>query len=117
MSEMRRLTFNDYGRYGAAIAVYPNETAVEGINFCVLGLVGEAGELANKLKKVYRDEGGVLTKEKRDELRDELGDVLWYVDRLAAELDTNLETVAKENMAKLASRKARGTPQGSGDKR
>jgi NTP pyrophosphatase (non-canonical NTP hydrolase) len=87
------------------------------VNYPILGLVGEAGEIANKYKKVLRDDAGVLTDEKKDALVDELGDVLWYCAALARDLGVNLEDVAWKNLAKLGKRLAEGTIKGSGDKR
>lgn len=82
-----------------------------------LGLCGEAGEVADKVKKVMRDRGGVFDAEVRDDLRLELGDVLWYVAQLATELGLDLEDVATANLEKLASRAARNVISGSGDRR
>lgn len=82
-----------------------------------LGLVGEAGEIANKLKKVIRDKSGVLSDEVRESVSDELGDVLWYVAQLATEMGTDLDTIAQRNIDKLSSRKERGVIAGSGDNR
>lgn len=82
-----------------------------------LGLVGEAGEIANKLKKVIRDKSGVLSDGVRESVSDELGDVLWYVAQLATEMGTDLDTIAQRNIDKLASRKERGVITGSGDNR
>lgn len=111
---MDKLTLNDYQQQAAQTAVYPDEIALA---YTALGLTGEAGEIANKVKKVYRDSGGQLTPDKRDELASELGDVLWYLAMLASELDISLETVAQANLDKLSSRQARGKIQGSGDQR
>jgi len=82
-----------------------------------LGLCGEAGEVADKVKKVMRDQGGVFGEQVRADLALELGDVLWYVARLASELNLSLEAVAEGNLAKLASRAARNVIAGSGDQR
>jgi NTP pyrophosphatase (non-canonical NTP hydrolase) len=87
------------------------------INYPILGLLGEAGEIANKYKKVLRDDNGVLSPEKRQDLIDELGDVLWYVAALADDLEINLGDVASRNYQKLKSRRERGKIQGSGDNR
>lgn len=87
------------------------------VPYLTLGLNGEAGEVAEKVKKVYRDAGGALTEEVRDALVQELGDVLWYLAVLAHVLDVPLEKVAERNLAKLASRKERGVIQGEGDNR
>ncbi len=109
------LNFNSYQQAAAQTAVYPNL----GNNFVypTLGLVGEAGEVAEKIKKVLRDDNGQLSAEKKQELMKELGDVLWYVARLAAELGLELEQVAQYNLAKLTSRQERGKLGGSGDNR
>ncbi|NDG73982.1 MAG: hypothetical protein EBX49_01290 [Synechococcaceae bacterium WB8_1B_136] len=82
-----------------------------------LGLCGEAGEVADKVKKVLRDQGGVFSAEQRDAIKLELGDVLWYVAQLASELDLDLETIGQANLDKLASRAARNVIAGSGDHR
>jgi len=109
------LNFNSYQQAAAQTAVYPNL----GNNFVypTLGLVGEAGEVAEKIKKVLRDDDGQLSAEKKQELMKELGDVLWYLARLAAELGLELEQVAQRNLAKLTSRQERGKLGGSGDNR
>jgi NTP pyrophosphatase (non-canonical NTP hydrolase) len=82
-----------------------------------LGLCGEAGEVADKVKKVIRDGGGAFTPQQVEALRLELGDVLWYVAQLATELGLDLEDVAEANLEKLASRAARNVIGGSGDLR
>lgn len=83
----------------------------------ILGLVGEAGEVAEKYKKIIRDKKGVVSELDKQELTKELGDVLWYVSALAVYLEIPLEIVAKTNLEKLHSRKSRGTSRGSGDNR
>ena len=82
-----------------------------------LGLCGEAGEVADKIKKVMRDRSGVIDAAVREDLALELGDVLWYLAQLATELDLDLGAVAEANLAKLASRAARNVIGGSGDHR
>lgn len=82
-----------------------------------LGLCGEAGEVADKVKKVLRDRDGSFDAAVRDDLKLELGDVLWYVAQLASELDLSLAAIAEANLAKLASRAARNVIGGSGDRR
>lgn len=83
----------------------------------VLGLVGESGEFADKIKKIMRDKRGEFTDEERMEALKELGDVLWYIAEISAYLDTPMSELAKMNLDKLASRKARGTLVGAGDNR
>ena len=82
-----------------------------------LGLCGEAGEVADKVKKVLRDGDGVFSPAVREDLQLELGDVLWYVAQLASELGLSLEEIAAANLAKLTSRAARNVIGGSGDRR
>jgi NTP pyrophosphatase (non-canonical NTP hydrolase) len=82
-----------------------------------LGLTGEAGEVAEKIKKVLRDKNGLIDKNTRRELKKELGDVLWYLANLATEIGLSLEEIARANLKKLASRKKRGKLHGSGDNR
>ena len=97
------------------------ETAISPDNakilYPTLGLVGEAGEGAEKVKKVIRDEGGVFTEEKKVELAKELGDVLWYIANIAAGIDMELNLIATMNLDKLASRAERNKLSGSGDNR
>lgn len=98
-------------------ALYEYETSLSRLVYPILGLVGEAGELANKLKKWGRDSKGVSTPEQEDALADELGDTLWYQAAVATGLRVRLDDVADDNIAKLFSRKERGVIQGSGDNR
>ncbi len=83
----------------------------------VLGLVGEAGETADKVKKILRDKNGVISSEDKDEIVKELGDVLWYVAGLSRYLETPLSEVAKKNLDKLESRRTRNKLHGAGDNR
>ena len=87
------------------------------IVYPTLGLVNEAGELAGKVKKIFRDKDGVISEEDRQALKFELGDVLWYLAQIATELDLTLEEVAQSNLEKLFSRLERDTIRGEGDQR
>jgi len=106
------MKLNDYQNRANETAIYP-----EGLNYPILGLAGEAGEICNKYKKILRDKGGDVDVNDLDELAKELGDVLWYVAQIATELGTDLETVARVNIMKLGDRKDRGVLGGSGDER
>ena len=110
-----KMDLNEYQTAALQTAVYPNR----GANFAypALGLAGESGEVADKLKKVLRDNDGVLTDTVRDAVAKEIGDVLWYVSVLAYEMDYSLEEIAQLNIDKLNSRKERGVITGSGDNR
>ena len=109
------MDLNRYQTTALETAIYPNQ----GQNFIypVLGLIGEAGEVADKLKKVIRDGDGTLTDTVRQTVAKELGDVLWYLAVLSYELDYDLNTIAQNNLDKLASRRERGVISGSGDNR
>jgi len=85
--------------------------------YSALALNEEAGEVAGKIKKVWRDNDGVMTVEKLDAILLELGDVLWYLANLSQDLGLTLEEVAQANLDKLSSRKARGVIGGEGDNR
>lgn len=111
------MRLEDYAARAADTALYPE--AGTGSNaalaYATLGLAGEAGELANKVKKILR--GDPRGWDVRTELIAELGDVLWYVAAMARELQAPLSLVANENLAKLAARADHGTIQGDGDNR
>ena len=98
-----------------ATAVYPG--AGENLLYPTLGLCGEGGEVAEKIKKMVRDDGGELSSERRAALAKELGDVLWYVAQIATEADLDLDDIAADNLEKLLSRQRRQVLQGSGDER
>jgi NTP pyrophosphatase (non-canonical NTP hydrolase) len=109
------MTFQEYQDRVLSTCIYPNV----GSNFTypALGLCGEAGEVAEKVKKVIRDKGGVLDEASRQALKKELGDVAFYLAAMCSELGFPLEEVLKANVEKLQGRKERGTLQGSGDDR
>ena len=106
------MNLDEYQERAGQTAIYP-----EGLNYPILGLAGEAGELCNKYKKILRDKGGEADINDMGELAKELGDVLWYVAQIATELGTDLETVARINLMKLEDRHNRGVIGGSGDDR
>jgi len=110
------LSFQEYQCRTAGTAIYPGQGEITGLLYVGLGL-GESGEIQGKIKKILRDDGGILTDEKRAAIAKELGDLLWYLSQAATELGVSLETVASDNLEKLAARKERGTLQGSGDNR
>ena len=109
------MRMSDYQERSRATAVYPGAGA--NLLYPTLGLCGEAGEVAEKVKKLLRDDAGVLSDERRAALAKELGDVLWYVAQLATEARLDLDEIAGANLAKLRSRHERGRLGGSGDDR
>lgn len=108
------MNINDYQNDACNTAVYPNQYA---IMYPALGLAGEVGEVCNKIKKIFRDNEGRVSIDVASDLESELGDVLWYLAVLAADLELDLGEIAEKNLEKLASRAERGTLQGSGDNR
>ena len=106
--------FNAYQRSAIKTAVYPPEHR---ILYPALGLAGEAGEVANKVKKLVRDGTSSLPKEWKEQIGSEIGDVLWYCAVLADDLGISLGKIASENETKLQNRKKKGTISGSGDTR
>ena len=111
----------EYADAASRTAVYP-KVALQGgqptgLIYSAMGLAGEAGEVAEQVKKFMRDDGGTLREERRQKLIHELGDVLWYVAAVAYDLGVSLDEVAEANIAKLASRQERGVLGGSGDDR
>jgi NTP pyrophosphatase (non-canonical NTP hydrolase) len=109
------MDFEEYQEKSRKTAKYPNI----GSNFVypTLGLAGESGEVAEKIKKVIRDKGGVVDDETKILIQKELGDVLWYVAQIATELDLSLDVVAEKNIEKLYDRMERDKIGGSGDNR
>jgi len=112
---MSDITATEYQNKAAETAIFPKEKALE---YLTLGLTGEAGEIANKVKKLIRD--GADREEyhaKLNAIGHELGDILWYCAMLAREVDMNLGRIMEDNLEKLADRKARNRLQGDGDNR
>jgi NTP pyrophosphatase (non-canonical NTP hydrolase) len=106
------MNINTYQQHASETAIYKDK-----LIYPTLGLAGEAGEIANKVKKILRDNSGNLQESVREDLICELGDVLWYIAALATDLNVELSEVASKNIEKLNSRKNRGTIGGSGDNR
>ncbi len=107
------MNLNEYQCKARETALYPN--VGENPIYPTLGLTGEAGEVADKVKKVIRDRNGVFDQDAKDAIKLELGDVLWYVSQLSSELGFELENVAISNLEKLSSRSLRGKISGDGD--
>tara|TARA_R100000742_G_C4277978_1_gene100338 strand:+ start:1486 stop:1812 length:327 start_codon:yes stop_codon:yes gene_type:complete len=108
------MQLNDYQENAKKTAIYAPEHK---IMYPALGLAGEAGEVANKVKKIMRDGVQKLPPDWKQQLASEVGDVLWYCAVLADDLNISLGTIAAQNIDKLSRRQSKGTLQGSGDKR
>ena len=109
------MDFDNYQIEARKTAIYPNKD--KNFIYPTLGLVGESGEVAEKIKKVLRDNNGNFDYESKTAIKKELGDVLWYLANLCNELDFTLNEVAEENLDKLNNRLLRGKISGSGDDR
>ncbi len=96
------MNFEDYQSEAKQTALYPRR--MNNLEYPTLGLAGEAGEVANIVKKIQRDHGGEVNDEIRSKLKDELGDVLWYISACADELGLTLTEIAEYNVQKLAKR-------------
>lgn len=109
---------NDYQDATRNTAIYPGvgTGSYEAVSYCALGL-GEAGEIQGKVKKIARDNNGEISEDRKEEIYKEMGDLLWYVARLADEIGYPLSNVAEANLAKINSRSTRGVIGGSGDNR
>lgn len=108
------LTFDEYQKFTESTRVYPSATK---ITYPALGLAGEAGECAEKVKKMLRDDDGIMSDERRESLIKEIGDVLWYCAALADDIGAELGEIAQVNVDKLTKRKEEGKIKGDGDNR
>ena len=116
------MDLNDYQEAASATAHWekvnaPLTVQTYAIMYCALGMGGEAGEAQEKVKKLMRDSGGVITPEIRESVKKELGDVLWYLGQLAKLCGLTLSEVAEGNLQKIMDRDRRGVRHGQGDDR
>ena len=109
------MNFSDYQTKSRRTAKYPS--IGQPVVYPTLGLTNEAGEVAGKIKKIFRDKDGVISAADREALKGELGDVLWYLAQVCTELEISLDEVAEYNIEKLTSRLERGRIGGDGDNR
>lgn len=112
---MKVVNIDEYQKFCKSTAVYP--VIGESFVYPLIGLQGEVGEVSEKIKKLFRDDKGKLTNEKKIEIAKELGDVMWYIAQLSTELNLKLSDVIKMNIEKLSSRKERNMLHGGGDNR
>ena len=116
MSDGEGLTFDFYQERASDTAVYPGQGEFKGLAYVSLGVNGEAGEIAEHVKKSWRDDGEI-TPERRSLILKEVGDELWYLAQLCSELDASLGNAALANLEKLADRRRRNVIHGAGDER
>lgn len=110
------MNLNDYQKQ-ALTTVLTTDDKFKDLLHWVLGINGESGEIAEKVKKIIRDKNGKVSAEDKKELTKEIGDVLWYLAVFADQLGADLDDIAQANLDKLQSRKKRGVLGGSGDNR
>ena len=108
------MTFNEYQALAKTTAIYPEQYR---LIYPVLGLAGETGEVSEKVKKLIRDANGAITDDFRENLKKELGDVLWYLSAVSTDLGLTLDDIAQANYDKLKDRMERNKIHGSGDNR
>lgn len=111
------MDFDEYEQLAHRTATFTGKQEEYRLLYLTLGVSGEAGEIAEKVKKLIRNDDGVITEEKREALKHEIGDVLWYLSQLSRELGFPFSEAAKANIAKLEDRLARGVIRSEGDTR
>lgn len=111
------MELNEYQDKASETAIYPGSGEITGLLYTALGVANEAGEVAGKVKKHLRDDGGYMTYERKEQIAAEIGDTLWYVAMVAKEIGWTLEGIAHANLAKLTERKANDKLKGDGDNR
>ncbi len=109
------MTFNDYQEETNKTAIYPDKG--NNVIYPILGLAGETGEVADKVKKIWRDKNNIISEEDKLEIKKEMGDILWYLSQLATELQIDFDDVASTNVLKIKSRLERNQINGAGDNR
>lgn len=108
------MELNDYQQEASRTAIYPQEMKIV---YPTIGLAGETGEVAEKVKKVIRDHGGMFSEEQKREIAKELGDVMWYIASIATDMGYTMDDIARINIEKIRSRSERALLHGDGDNR
>ncbi len=113
------MDFNEYQKESRKTVLYTEDNANCGspLVYVALGIAGESGEVIEKIKKLMRNQKGIITDDFRRDIQKELGDVLWYIAQMATELNLNFNDIAKANLEKLTSRLERGVLHAQGDDR
>lgn len=110
------MDFNEYQKLASRTATFDGNK-LDPLVYLALGIAGESGEVVEKIKKAYRNDGGEISQDKKEELKQELGDVMWYLSQVARVLDIPFDEVGKANIEKLADRQKRGKICSEGDNR
>ena len=110
------MNFDNYQKRALTTVISQDDKFKDTLHW-VLGINGEAGEVAEKVKKIIRDKNGKMSQQDKQELAKEIGDVLWYLAVFAHDLGFKLDSIAVQNLEKLQSRQARGVLGGTGDNR
>jgi len=108
------MNFNEYQKEAYKTLIHKDR---DNLAYFALGIAGESGEVADKIKKIFRDKDGVMDENDKKEIAKEMGDVLWYLSQLSQYIDMDFADIAQINLDKLKSRQERGTLSGSGDNR
>ncbi len=111
------MDFDEYQKIATTTATFDGKQEEHKLMYVALGIAGESGEIAEKIKKLIRNNDGKLTDEYRDSLKNEIGDVLWYLSQLSRLLDLPFSEAARANVQKIQDRQARGVIKSSGDNR
>lgn len=111
------MDFDEYEKLASRTAIFNESQQLYRLYDLGLGVAGETGELVEKLKKAIRDDGGEITDERREALKKEIGDVLWYLSQLSRALGFSFSDIAQANIDKLWKRYEEGRIKGSGDNR
>lgn len=110
------MSFDEYQEKALTTAIF-NDDPIMDKTIWAMGISGEAGEVLEKWKKIVAYKDGVVTEEDVNEIKKELGDVIWYVAVMAHSLGLSLDEIMELNLRKLADRKKRGVQKGKGDNR
>ena len=110
------MEINEYQKIASSTAIFEHDN-VDELIYTALGLAGETGEVVEKIKKIYRNDHGNISEEKREDLKKELGDILWYLSQMARVLDIELSEVAEKNIEKIKDREKRNVLASEGDDR
>lgn len=111
------MDLDEYQRLATRTALFSDEDVKYALMYLGLGVAGETGEIAEKIKKILRNDGGAISEEKRESLKQEIGDVLWYLSQLSRVLGFKFSEAATANIIKLSDRASRGVIKSEGDAR